>query len=287
MPRTPPTPLDPRAQLGVHDGPLSAEELADVRVFMETGAADPIFARWEGQSVLARCMRGSDALDDALVEEVLRRTRGHHRLPEVDVVGLTREKVQPMVDGLFPVAERGTVLGVLEKSVIFLTPANVADAIRSAGLPRSAWNVANLYLGSIGADLLGPEADSPLGMSAETTCYVSLEYFRTKDPFDDFVVHEAAHVFHNCKRERIGLPRTRKTEWLLEIDFHRRETFAYACEAYSQIVAAAKTRQDRLRLVERWADKPAHDRSVDVAELVDVVHEAAAARNGWRRILTR
>ena len=83
------------------------------------------------------------------------------------------------------------------------------------------------------------------------------------------------------------MPRTRKTEWLLEIDFHRRETFAYACEAYSRIPVAAKTSKDRLRLVERWADKPAHDESVDVAELVDVVREAAAARNGWRRILTR
>lgn len=67
---------DPRAQLGVNEGPLSPDELADVRVFLETGAADPIFARWEGQSVLARCIRGSDALEDALVEEVLRRTKG-------------------------------------------------------------------------------------------------------------------------------------------------------------------------------------------------------------------
>lgn len=279
-----------RVQVGVHEGPLQPEEAEDVALFLETGEADPIFARWQGRSVLARCIRGGEAIEDALVDELLRRTgpiRAEHQLPDVDVVGLTRTKVKPMVDGIFPADERETVLGVLERSVVFLTPANIGDAIRSAGMPRTAWNVANLYLGSIGADLLGPEARAALGMAEATTCYVSLEYFRTTKPFDDFVVHEAAHVFHNWKRERIGLPRTRKKEWLLEIDFAHRETFAYACEAYAQILVAAETRVNRLRLVEKWAVKPAHDESVDVDELVDIVREAAGARNGWKRILSR
>lgn len=240
--------------------------------------------------MLARCIRGAEALEDALVDEVLHRAdviAGEHRLPDVDVVGLTRSKVLPMIGGLFPVGERETVLSVLEKSVLFLTPENIVNAVRAAGFPKSAWDIANLYLGSIGCDLLGPDAPALLGISEATTCYVSLEYFRARDPFDDFVVHEAAHVFHNCKREPIGLPHTRKKEWLLEIDFHHRETFAYACEAYSRIVVAGKTRKERLDLVAQWAESPAHDASVDVVELVDIVREAATARNGWKRILTR
>jgi hypothetical protein len=35
---------------------------------------------------------------------------------------------------------------------------------------------------------------------------------------------------------QIGLPETRTREWLLPIDFRKRETFGYACEAYARIV---------------------------------------------------
>jgi hypothetical protein len=55
-----------------------------------------------------------------------------------------------------------------------------------------------------------------------------LDYFRHEDPFADFVVHEIAHIFHNCKRRAAGLPETRMRDWLLDIDFRKRETFAYA-----------------------------------------------------------
>jgi len=58
----------------------------------------------------------------------------------------------------------------------------------------------------------------------------------TISPKSDYAIHEAAHIFHNCKREMIGLPATRRREWLLDIDYAKRETFAYACEAYSRIL---------------------------------------------------
>ncbi len=54
----------------------------------------------------------------------------------------------------------------------------------------------NLYLASIGADLLGEDAPRVVGVSEETTCYVSPEYFTEDDPLCDFIVHEAAHIFH-------------------------------------------------------------------------------------------
>jgi len=37
----------------------------------------------------------------------------------------------------------------------------------------------------------------------------------------------------------VGLPETNQREWLLDIDFRKRET--YACEAYSRILEAGST----------------------------------------------
>ena len=127
-----------------------------------------------------------------------------------------------------------------------------------------------------------------MSCSKETTCYVSLAYFDEEDPFADFVVHEAAHVFHNWKRESIGLPHTRYREWLLQIDFAKREEFAYACEAYHRIVERAASQADRRRLLAEYADRwvPTTNQ-VDQKELVGILSEAVAVRNGWKRILSR
>ena len=99
---------------------------------------------------------------------------------------------------------------------------------------------------------------------------------------------EAAHVFHNCKRGTVGLPQTRRREWLLHIAFGKRETFAYACEAYARIVELGETRAARLALVDELAagSRPPDER-VEGDEYADVLREAAAARNGWRHILAR
>jgi hypothetical protein len=75
-----------------------------------------------------------------------------------------------------------------------------------------------------------------------------MDYFRSNDRFADFVVHEAAHVFHNCKRRTVDLKETRRREWLLEMDFSKRETFAYACEAYSRILELGDSAHARRKL---------------------------------------
>ena len=77
---------------------------------------------------------------------------------------------------------------------------------------HSAWALANLYLGSPGAELLSDEAPRIVGLSLETTCYVSLEYFSETSRFSDYLVHETAHIFHNCKRGTAGLEETRRRE---------------------------------------------------------------------------
>lgn len=153
---------------------------------------------------------------------------------------------------------------------------------------HTAWMLANLYLASLGAPLLADDAPGIVGMSQETTCYVSLEYFNEQDPFADFIVHEAAHVFHNTKRGTIGLPETRRKEWLLVIAFSKRETFAYSCEAFSRIVERSASPADRRALAEEYAGAVhVPDDRVDSAAVADIVREAAAARNGWKVILTR
>lgn len=78
--------------------------------------------------------------------------------------------------GLFKRAEVATVLDSLDNSVVFLTP----DAIEATLLkedPTTAWDLASLYLRSIGAEPISKEAQQIVGMSAELTCYVSMKYF--------------------------------------------------------------------------------------------------------------
>ncbi|MCP3169947.1 hypothetical protein [Myxococcus qinghaiensis] len=262
----------------------------EVERFLRTGDYDAHNGAWPGD-ILERERRAHDELRQALVAEVQRRAEGlslSEQLQDLDVVSLTRRKVEPMVRGLFPASEQGAVLSLLEKSVVFLTPANIAQVLLESSWLSTAWDLANLYLLSVGAELLGPEAPQLLGLSEHTTCYVSLAYFDEASPFADYLVHEAAHVFHNCKRRTVGLPETRRREWLLDIDFRKRETFAYACEAYSRVLDAGSNRQARIALAEEYAACAApSDERVSVSEMVELVREAAAARNGWKRILTR
>jgi hypothetical protein len=153
---------------------------------------------------------------------------------------------------------------------------------------NTAWNLANLYLGSLDAKLLADDATRIVGLSAETTCFVSLDYFTETNRFVDFIVHEAAHVFHNCKRLTVGLPETRRREWLLEIAFQKREAFAYGCEAFSRVVERCPKIKDRPAMIEEYAHTfTPSDEHVDHDELVDILREAARVRNGWKHILAR
>lgn len=212
----------------------------------------------------------------------------HEPLPKTDCVALTRGKVEPMVRGLFPRAEQGVVLAVLEKSVVFLASANIDGLLLEHSFDSSAWTLANLYLASVGAKLLGEDAPRLVGLSEETTCYVSPKYFVRDDSFADFIVHEAAHVFHNGKRATLGRRKTRQKEWLLDIEYHRRETFAYSCEACACVLARAKSPAERRTLAAEYGTTVRiSDERVDPAEVAALVAEAATARNGWKVILAQ
>ena len=264
---------------------------SEIERFLRTGESDPLFNAWPEEHVFHRAQRGDSDLRKALVSEVRRRTTEAAEpdaLAGLNVEGLTRTKVAPMVRGLFPGREQAPVLSLLERSVVFLTPANIADVLGEASFPSTAWDLANLYLASCGADLLSDDAPHIVGLSNEATCYVSMEYFRSNDRFADFIVHESAHIFHSCKRGTVGLHETRSREWLLPIDFRKRETFAYACEAFSRILELGARPADRRRLLEEMKQEPFPGIDGVVADdFIDILREAVLARNGWKQILER
>ena len=262
-----------------------------VRRYVASGDYEAHSLDWPGDNYVERETNHRAALRDGLLAEVRRCADGARppALPEgIDLVAFTRSRVVPMVKGLFPAKERDVVLALLERSVVFLTPANIEQVLADERYLGTAWNLANLYLGSLGRPGLDGRPAGLVGLSQETTCFVALTYFTEDDRFADFVVHEAAHVFHNWKREYAGMSHTRRREWLLEIAFRKRETFAYSCEALSRILSLGKTRSDREKLVEEYtAGSAPSDERVDSAEIVEILREAVVARNGWKRILAR
>jgi hypothetical protein len=262
-----------------------------IQAYLKTGEHDPMFFAWPGNGVLDKSRIGTANLRDALIAEVLRRTENQQGLAIPDGMDLhqfSRQKFCAMVKGLFPRSEQEIVLSMLERSVVFLTQENIVSVLRDMTWLGTAWDLANLYLASCSVELLAEDAPQLLGLGIGTTCYVSTDYFHTKNHFEDYVLHEAAHVFHNCKRETLGLPSSRRREWLLEIEFRKRETFAYACEAYSRILELGVDQKHRQKLLAELALKPLPgDDRVDGEEYLDILGEAVAVRNGWKRILSR
>ncbi|MCI1710833.1 MAG: hypothetical protein LKM39_11400 [Chiayiivirga sp.] len=261
----------------------------EIERYLRSGDSDMMGSAWPGD-IMERGRSQRTALRGALLDEVRRLSKGrtHAAVPDNAGVEFTRAKVEPMVRGLFPKAEQEVVLAMLEGSVVYVTSETIGSIIMNQSWNRSAWELANLFLLSVGAELLGPDAPHVVGISEETTCYVSPDYFAEADPFADFIVHEAAHVFHNCKRRTIGLRETRAKEWLLDIEYRRRETFAYACEAYARVLSRAKgVANCRALAAEYVAERRIADERVDPDEVASIVLEAASARNGWKVILAR
>jgi len=270
---------------------LSKSQQRAVAHFLATGETDPNSRDWPGQNFLEIAVHSTRILREALIASVLARVppQTQAATPALgDLVALTRDKVAPMVRGLFPQAERPAVMDALATSVRFLTPQNIESTLRTTTYLHSCWQIACIYLLERGAEPLSAEAPSLVGMSEETTCYLSLAYLTSqqREPFSDYLVHEAAHVFHNCKRSMIGLKETRSREFLLNIDFRQRETFAYSCEAYSRILTMASTPQRRREALAEYAHGPLPgDSRLDHAQHLSILSTAVNARNGWKHIL--
>lgn len=261
--------------------------------YIATGRDDPDgWHAYPGQTIVASMTAHASALRAALLERVrtLEAGRSPPQVPETISSAFIRDRLRPMIDGLFPADERARLLDVVTNSIVFLTQTVAHDLIATTSWHSTAWDVARIWLASIGAPPLSDDATGLLGLSEGTQCLVSLDYFEDleADPFADYVVHEVAHLFHNNKRRYVDLPAKGRHEWILDIEFRKRELFAHACEFYSRIAAAAIGRRGREALVEEFAPRAGgFSEQVDADVLVDVLREASGARNGWQRILRR
>jgi len=279
---------------------MQRECKGEIRRFLATGDYDMLHAVWPGRNHLERMHAGDAGLRAALADAMSQRTKGltfpsmppgfavqlRRGKPDVDAGQFVLGKVRPMVCGLFPEKERQVMLDLFEKALVFVSGDNIEQLVSEADCPSTARQIANLFLGSLGLPGLDEKPVGFVGFSEETTFYVSMDYFKDGDPFADWVVHEAAHVFHNWKRAYVGLPETRTREFLLNIAFAKREVFAYACEAYSRILERAKSPADRRRLCAEYVKSGVPDDvRISRDELVDVVASVVEARNGWKRIL--
>ncbi len=263
--------------------------IEEVERYLLTGSSDSLYAAWPG-NIMERATRAHNDLRGALVSATrLREVKGKHVLPSgLDTAALTRAKVEPMTRGLFTRSERSVVFAMLEKSVVFLTAENIETVLLEESFNYSAWILANLYLRGLGAETLSQDAPDIVGLSQDTTCYISPQYFHEEDRFADFIVHEAAHVFHNCKRGTLGLHETRSKAWLLDIEYRKRETFAYSCEAYARILELGTSPAVRQALADEFSRIVCiTDERADGDEVKRTVKAAAAARNGWKVILAQ
>lgn len=263
-----------------------------IEEYIRTGSSDQAYWAWPGNTLFERAAHAHRDLRQRLAAEVRQRAAGHPapEMPSVDTVALTRDKVQPMVHGFFTGRDREVIGALLEKSVVFVTGASIEALLQEVPEDHAAWEIANLYLTSIGAETLGDygrrrETFDVVGFSESTACYVTPAYFAENSPFADFIVHETAHIFHNCRRCMIGLPETRTRKCLLDIHYRKWEEFAYACEAFSCILERAADRRGRLALAAEFARKPPYPaHAVDRECVAAMVMDAVAARNGWKVI---
>ncbi len=264
------------------------DKAAAIQHYLETGEHDMLFPAWTGANVLDRLKCGERDLQQALVAEVQRRPHSGdvpRAVRDMDLVEFARRKAEPMVRGLFPKSEQNIVLSLVEKSVVFLTPDTIESVITDSEWLSSAWKLANMYLMSLNAEPLNQDAPRIVGLSEGTRSYVPPAYFEETHPFADFVVHETAHIFHNCRCHEVGLPETPERKYPLDIHFSKRETFAYACEAYSRILERSNTPAERCALAQQFDGFNVDDHRVDATEVADIVRAACNRRNGWKVIL--
>jgi hypothetical protein len=130
----------------------------EIERYLLTGEHDLFYSAWPGNDFLTQARNGSAALREALVAEVQRRAADAvvpEALADLDLQDFTRTKVTPMVRGLFPRAQQVLVLDVLARSVVFLTPENIETILRETYWHGTAWRLANVYLASAHAEVLG------------------------------------------------------------------------------------------------------------------------------------
>jgi hypothetical protein len=145
----------------------------EITRYLRNGQIDMLHQAWPGDSIIARGRNGNEAIRNALIAEVRKRAP-HAKIPQqlvnLNVAAFGGEKIAPMVRGLFPADEQGILMDMFSRSIVFLTPDNIASVLMKVPFASTAWDLANLYLLSCGAEPLSKEAPGLVGLSEETTC---------------------------------------------------------------------------------------------------------------------
>jgi hypothetical protein len=104
----------------------------EIERYLQTGDYDLYYRAWPEGGILHRAQMMAAVLRKELIARTQHCAREASKtltIPQMDLTALTRTKVVPMVHGLFPQAEHEVVVGILEKSVVFLTPDSVAGIL--------------------------------------------------------------------------------------------------------------------------------------------------------------
>jgi hypothetical protein len=94
----------------------------EIERYLQTGDHDLYYRAWPEGGMLHRAQMMDSVLRKALIARVQHCARESSKpltIPETDFTALTRTKVVPMVQGLFPQAECEVVVDVLKRSVVF------------------------------------------------------------------------------------------------------------------------------------------------------------------------
>jgi hypothetical protein len=244
-----------------------------------------------GMWTIAGLRCGSANLDAAsfALRNLLQRIAGH--LPDAvrtapmfasEVIG---ERLSPMVRGLVQRDWQDLALQELTRRTFVLNLPGTQAALEaelSTGFLSTAWQVVWTFFADCGLKVPDERLDID-GVSAGEYAHVRASALSTDDPYCDVVVHEGAHLLHYLKPARYGLYVRRGQERFVDVEFRKRELFAFACEAYSR-VARKGSRKARILSAERMEADAKSFPSDEIAAIAALVGAAAQARNGWRVI---
>lgn len=254
-----------------------------VERYILTGTVDPTFPDWPG-GLAERRRQGAQTLRAVLCRVVAWRARqspmAGARLP-IDVEGVVRARVSPMLRGLFSPEEAEVLTRSLPPRVVVLTAGTFPAAAERVPL-EAAWDLANLLLDDLRVPTLADDVPELLGLCAGGRAWVLPRALRAAplasgaNPNSgavgtDVIVHEVAHLLHIVPRGELGLLPPEGTA--LAVPARRRETFAYAAEAW-----ACHSRTGGPPLGELYPGRD--DARVDPEALARLLQEAEATADG-------
>jgi hypothetical protein len=199
-------------------------------------------------------------------------------------LGTIQQRIEPMITGLVQDDWREVALREITKRTFVLNFQGTLAAVEaelSTCFMGSAWRI----LWALFEDYGMKPNDIDVGCDGLAGDYAHVRWsaYQTNDPYSDVVVHEAAHLLHYLKPSHYGLQVRRHQERFIDVEFHYRELFAYACEAYSRVMLH-RDRKSRIAFAERIQENAFSFPQDEIAEVAKLVLDAVRVRNGWRVI---